>query len=325
MSKYQKISNKIEKIIINNPKDESKKVSWYNIVNAGRKELEYLRKNFNFDLAHLQASTAKVTSQRPITEVSRDYLFVILHFPTYENNSVKQIRAGEIDFFVGHGYIVTLHNKNIKVLDDFFNSCKKDGNSMLSYQLESSAIVLYEILKKLMRENYRLLDANSVEIEKVDQKIFSELAQKLNSEILSLKRNILNIRKIIQSHKNILKRLMSMKSSIVPRNELKKYYTELVDHSKRIWEITDNQKEHIDALYTTNESMMNFRITNIMKILTIFSVVVLPLNLLASIFGMNFTNGMPFIGIENGFWLVIILMSASSLAILLYFFKKRWI
>lgn len=325
MSKYQKISNKIEKITINNPKDESKQVSWYNITNASKKELEYLRKKFNFNLDHLQASTAKVISQRPITEVSNDYLFVILHFPTYESNTNKQIIPGEIDFFIGHGYIITLHNKNIKALDDFFNSCKKDNSSTLSYQLESSAIVLYEILKKLMSENYKLLDNNSLEINKVDQKIFSELPQKLNSEILSLKRNILNLRKIIQSHKNILKRLMAMKSSVVPRKELKKYYTELVDNSKRIWEITDNQKEHIDALYTTNESMMNFRITNIMKILTIFSIVVLPLNLLASIFGMNVTGNMPFASIENGFWLVITLMTIGSLAILIYFFKKRWI
>jgi magnesium transporter len=325
MSKYQKISNKIEKIIINNPKDETKKVAWYNITNASKKELEYLRKKFNFDLKHLQASTAKVISQRPIIEINNKYLFVILQFPVYNNYNNKQIIAGEIDFFVGHGYIITLHNKNIKSLDDFFNSCKKEDNSMLSYQLESSAIVLYEILEKLMTENYKLLDNNSIEIDKVDKKIFSELPQKINSEILNLKRNILNIRKIIQSHKNILKKLMTMKSTIVPRKELKKYYTELVDNSKRIWELTDNQKEHIDALYSTNESMMNFRISNIMKILTIFSVVVLPLNFIASIFGMNVTNSMPFTGSEIGFWLVIILMIINSLAILIYFFKKRWI
>lgn len=325
MSKYQKISNKIEKIIINNPKDETKKVAWYNITNASKKELEYLRKKFNFDLKHLQASTAKVISQRPIIEINNKYLFVILQFPVYNNYNNKQIIAGEIDFFVGHGYIITLHNKNIKSLDDFFNSCKKEDNSMLSYQLESSAIVLYEILEKLMTENYKLLDNNSIEIDKVDKKIFSELPQKINSEILNLKRNILNIRKIIQSHKNILKKLMTMKSTIVPRKELKKYYTELVDNSKRIWELTDNQKEHIDALYSTNESMMNFRISNIMKILTIFSVAVLPLNFIASIFGMNVTNSMPFTGSEIGFWLVIILMIINSLAILIYFFKKRWI
>jgi magnesium transporter len=325
MSKYQKISNKIEKIIINNPKDETKKVAWYNITNASKKELEYLRKKFNFDLKHLQASTAKVISQRPIIEINNKYLFVILQFPVYNNYNNKQIIAGEIDFFVGHGYIITLHNKNIKSLDDFFNSCKKENNSMLSYQLESSAIVLYEILEKLMTENYKLLDNNSIEINKVDKKIFSELPQKINSEILNLKRNILNIRKIIQSHKNILKKLMTMKSTIVPRKELKKYYTELVDNSKRIWELTDNQKEHIDALYSTNESMMNFRISNIMKILTIFSVAVLPLNFIASIFGMNVTNSMPFTGSEIGFWLVIILMIINSLAILIYFFKKRWI
>ncbi len=322
MSKNQKMSNKIDKVIINNPQNENENITWYNVVNAGKKEIDYLRKKFNFDLQHLKASTAKAISQRPITEVTDSYLFIILHFPSYID---KKIIPEEIDFFVGHGYLITLHNKNITALDDFFRLCKKDSNSTLSYKLESSSILLYEILKKLMFDNYKLLDNNSIEIDKVDSNIFSGVPRKLNSEILNLKRNILSIRKIIQNHKNILKKLMAMKSTIVPRKELKKYYTELVDNSKRIWEITDNQKEHIDALYNTNESMMNFRITNIMKILTLFSVVVLPLNLLASVFGMNVTNKMPFVNHEAGFWLVIILMITASLSLFIYFLKKRWL
>src|SRR6056297_322072 len=140
MSKNQKMSNKIDKVIINNPQNENENITWYNVVNAGKKEIDYLRKKFNFDLQHLKASTAKAISQRPITEVTDSYLFIILHFPSYID---KKIIPEEIDFFVGHGYLITLHNKNITALDDFFRLCKKDSNSTLSYKLESSSILLY--------------------------------------------------------------------------------------------------------------------------------------------------------------------------------------
>ncbi|MCF7820649.1 MAG: magnesium transporter CorA family protein [Candidatus Pacebacteria bacterium] len=322
MAKYKKISNKIDKIIIDNPKTAKEKITWYNIVSASKKEIEFLRKKFNFQLKHLQASTVKATSQRPYLEVCDGYLFLILHFPIFEK---EKIFAGEIDFFIGHGYLITIHNKTVPSLNNFFNSCRKDENSLLSYNLESSSILLYEILQKLMSENYALLDKNSVEINEVDQILFSQEARKLSYEILKLKRNILNLRKIIQNHKNTLKKLMEMESSIVPKKQLKKYYVSLVEHSKRIWEITENQKEHIDALYATAESLMNYRISNIMKILTLLSVIVLPLNLLASIFGMNFNKSMPMIGSNYGFWIMITLMSLSSLTILLIFAKKKWL
>lgn len=322
MPKYKKISNKIEKITIDNPKTEKKGVTWYNIVNAGKKEITFLRKKFNFQLKHLQASTAKAVSQRPYLEVCDGYLFLILHFPIFEND---KIISGEIDFFIGHGYLITIHNKSVATLGNFFNSCRKDHNYLLSYSLESSSILLYEILQKLMVENYTLLDKNSIAIDKVDQILFAKEARKLNFEILKLKRNILNLRKIIQNHKNTLKKLLEMDSSIVTKKQLKKYYITLIEYSKRIWEITENQKEHIDALYTTAESLMNYRISNIMKMLTLLSVIVLPLNLLASIFGMNFNKSMPIIGTDYGFWVMVLIMFLSSLTIFIIFAKKKWL
>jgi len=321
MSNYKKISKNIEQITIDNPKTVKEKLIWININNPSKKEIEFLRKQYKFSLKHLQASSAKAVAQRPIVESGDTYLFMILHFPIFVD---EKIIAGEIEFFIGHGYLVTLHN-NIKVINDFFQICKKDGNSLLSYKFESSAILLYELLEKLMLACFSLIDKNSLAINKTEEIIFSQKQKDAASEILALRRNIIHIRKIMQNHKNILKKLMGIESSLVPREKIKSYYYNLIEQSKRIWEFLENQKEIIEALHDTNESLLNYRISDIMKTLTIFSVIVFPLTLLAAIFGMNTLKGMPFVNTENGFWIIIAFMLIGCLCMLLFFERKKWL
>jgi len=340
MAKYKIISKNIQQVIIDNPVTTDEKLVWLNINNAGKKEIEYLRKKYNFELSHLQASLGKATAQRPdIAQGSNNkYLFMILHFPVFQknpevekkkrkknNNERYDIIPGEIEFFVGHGFLITLHNNNIKTLNDFFNLCKKDGDSLLSYQFESSAILLYELLEKLIIDCYALLDQNSIKISEVENVIFAQRQKRAVSQILSLRHNIINFRKIMQNHKNILKKLTRMESSLVPAEKIKVYYNKLIEHSKRIWEILENQKESIEVLNSTNESMLNYRISDIMKTLTIFSVIVFPLTLLAAIFGMNTLGGMPFAEHENGFWLIIVIMLVGCLGMLIFFERKKWL
>jgi magnesium transporter len=97
-----------------------------------------------------------------------------------------------------------------------------------------------------------------------------------------------------------------------------------VDHSKRIWETLDNQKEMVEVLNNTNESLLNGQMTDIMKTLTIFSVIVFPLTLLAAIFGMK-TKEMPLIDQPGSFWIIIGIMIICSLAMLAFFKRKKWL
>jgi magnesium transporter len=322
MSNYQKISTNIQKVIIDNPKTPDKQLVWINITNAGKNELEYLRKKYNFKLTHLHASTAKTTAQRPKIEQNSDYLFMILHFPVFKNGNIV---PGEIEFFIGPGFLVTIHTKNLKSLNEFFNFCKKDSDSLLAYKFESSGVLLYEILQKLIISCYNLLDKNSIAINNVENLIFAQKQKQAVSKILSLRLNIINIRKIMQNHKNIMKKLVERETRNIPPKKMKKYYNELIEHTKRIWENLENQKETIEVLNNTNESLLNYRISDIMKTLTIFSVIVFPLTLLAAVFGMNVTDGMPFIDMPNGFWVIISLMLMGTMGMIFIFAKKKWL
>jgi len=320
MANYKKITDRVEELTIDNPRT-APQLKWVNIVNAGKNEIDYLRKNYNFDLVHLKASAASVSFQRPQIFNGSDYLFLVLHFPTFKDDKIV---AGEIDFFVGHGFLITMNSNNLKALSDFFSLGKKSPDSLLAYSLESSAILLYEILGHLIDSTYQMLDKNSVNLNEIEDLIFSNQQKGAVENILIMRRNIVNIRKIMQNHKNILQQLMNMESSLVEKPAIKKYYIGLVEHSKRIWEMLDNQKEMVEVLNNTNESLLNDRMTDIMKTLTIFSVIVFPLTLLAAIFGMN-AKYMPFVDSRYGFWIILAVMFACSLGMLYFFSKKKWL
>lgn len=322
MAKYKNISNKIHEIEIDNPASPNKKLNWLNIENAGKKEIEYLKKKYKFENEHLKNSFATKTAQRPSIENGNDYIFMIMQFPVFHDD---HIISGEIDFFIGNGYLITLHNKNIETFNNFFSTSRKDPNSLISYQFESSAILLYEILEKLILNTYSILDKNSIVIEEVEDTIFAQKQKRSVTEILTLKRNIINIRKILQNHKNTIQKLMEMENKLMPEDDIADHYTFLLENSKKVWQILDNQKEMIDALYATNESLINYRTNEIMKTLTLFSVIVFPLTLLAAIFGMNTTEGMPFMNSANGFWQIILIMLIGCLIMILYFRKKKWL
>ena len=317
---YKRLSGKIEQLTIDNPASANQLV-WLNIVDAGKKELEFLRRKHHFNMEHVKASTAKSFSPRPTVLEEDKYVFLILHFPIFSGNKIK---AAEIDFFIGHGFLVTLHNNNIDELNHLFNLCKKDVASLAAYRFDSSAILLAEILDKLLKSCYPLLDQNSRAIDEVEDVIFSQEQKRAVTVILNLRHNIINVRKILQNHKNILKKLTALESSIVPKAEIRRHYSNLVDHSKRIWEALDNQKEMIEVLNSTNESLLNNKMTNIMKTLTIFSVIVFPLTLLAGIFGMN-VQKMPFVNNTEGFWQIVGLMAFLSLGMLIFFKHKKWL
>jgi len=322
MAQYKKISKNIQQITLDNPRTTNDKLVWLNINNTGKDEIEFLRKKYNFKLSQLQASLAKATAQRPMVEQGDSYLFIILHFPIFKEGSIV---PAEIEFFIGHGYLITIHNNNIPTLNEFFNVCKKGDDSTLAYQYESSAVLLYEILEKLLLNCYSLLDKNSIRINDAEEIIFAQMQKRAVSLILSLRHNIINFRKIMQNHRNIIRKLTQMKSSIIPSQQIKAYYNKLIDHSKNIWEILEIQKEMIEVLNNTNESLMNYRLSNIMKTLTIFSVIVFPLSLLAAIFGMNVEDGMPFLGVKNGFWIIVAIMIVGCFFMLLFFEKKKWL
>ncbi len=330
MSNFKKISKNIQQVTIANPQ-KTNYIDWINIDNAGKAEIEFLRKKYNFKLSQLAASSAKSNSQRPIIAREANYIFMILHFPAITNPSADKkenndrIVPTEIEFFIGHGFLITIPSGPVEPLNELFNLCKKDSRSLLSYEFESSSILLYEILNKMLKYSYVLLDNNSIAISHAEQIVLSEDQKKSATSILNLRHNLINTRKIMQNHKNIIKQLMAMESSIITKEDLKKYYGDLLYQIKNIWETLENQREMVEVLHDSYESISNYHLGNVMKILTIFYVTFSSLALIAAIFSIKADRGMPFINYQNSFWIILGIMGLVGLAMLLLFKKKKWL
>lgn len=305
-------------------KSNSGDFAWVNIVNADRKEIDYLKRKYKFDPIDLGDSYAKKYAQRPKFIIRNEYCFLILQFPVY-NKKTNIIHAEEIDFFISGDYIITVHKNNLSPLVDLFNYCAKDKFYRGQYMDDGDENLLYEIIIRLQEYCYPILDHVSENIKRIEDHIFTNKAKQMIEEIMRIKRNIFDIRKILEAHKNAIQKIANNKVKFLTLSKSKAYYIKLIDHTKNIWEITQGQKELIESLEDTNTTLTSLKLNAIMKTLTIFSVIVFPLTLLAAIFGMNTEHGMPFMNTDYGFWYIIGIMVFASLIMFLFFKRKKWL
>jgi len=303
---------------------KSSQLTWLNIVNASEKEIDYLRKKFKFNGLDLTDAYAHRHAQRPKLNISPNYFFLVILFPVY-NRKTREIIPAEIDIFATKDHLITIHYGQLKPLIDFFNNCNENKAEKEIYLNESPAMLLYEILERIYVSLFPMLDHISIDINNIEKNIFAGKEREMVKEILVVKRNIVYFRKIMQIHRLILQKLIAPKITFFdPEKETGLYYQDLIDHTQNIWDILENYQQTIDALEDTNSSLVSFKLNDIMRTLTIFSVIVFPLTLMAAIFGMNVSH-MPIAGNPFDFWKILSLMMLASLCMFLYFRHKRWI
>ena len=131
--------------------------------------------------------------------------------------------------------------------------------------------------------------------------------------------------KSLQGHKHVFEKLIAESERQFMLNDTEILFYDLVETSKENWDELVGYRSTIDALHGTNESLISFRVNEIMKALTIFAVIVFPLTLFAAIFGMNTSGGMPLLHHPYGFWIVIGIMVAGSLLMYEFFRHRKWL
>ncbi|MBU1036970.1 magnesium/cobalt transporter CorA [Patescibacteria group bacterium] len=293
-------------------------VCWLNFTSPTAKDLEYLRNNFNFHPLDIEDCLSP--AQRPKLDEYPDYLFIILTFPYYLKEE-RQIESSEVGIFIGPNYLVTVTDGKLIPLNNFFEQCQFNDTFREKYLSEGPSQLLYHILNKLQLYCYPMLDHISEDIQNIEKVIFSGYERKMVKEILIVKQNIVSFRKTMQSHRNVIRKFIAKRDKFFIPNAVTIYFANILEQTKDLWDIMESVKENIEALHETNESLISFRLNDIMKILTTISVILLPISLIASIFGMN-TPLMPFIYLPYGFWIILGMMGVLAL-LLIWFFKKR--
>ena len=261
--------------------------------------------------------------QRPKVDDYADegYLFGVLHFPVYDR-SIQRLNAAELDVFVGPDYLVTLPTVELLPITRLFRRCEEDESFREQLFSKGSGRLLYEVLDDLFDYCFPILDKIGYKLDSLEDDVFEGRSEEVVRDISNVKQEIISYRKIIKPERSTLRLLERHVERFLPE-ELELYFDDIVDAAERIWDILDNYKEVVEALEDTNESVIQHRQNDVLRILTVFSVVLLPLTLITGFFGMN----VHFPGFDTAwaFWVIFFCMVASLAGLLTFFRLKRWL
>lgn len=304
---------------------EHRGVRWINIERPTPETIAYLRANFPFHELNLE--DVLETLQRPKLDEDDDYLYLAVQFPVH-SKATRLTTASEVDIFVGRDYVITIHDARIKPLARLFDEAERSEATRETLFGRGADRLLYYILDRLIDYCLPITRRISQKIEAIDEMMFEPNALRTIEEIATVRRDIIATRRIIKPQAQImtvLERRVRRFFEHEDEEELEAYFGDLADNMGKVYDILEDAREVVDALSATADSLTSHRLNQVIKALTILSVILLPLNLLAGLYGMNTAlpfasevSTMPFLG-------VLAAMVLMAVVMVLFFRRQRWL
>jgi magnesium transporter len=300
---------------------DSSGLRWVNIEWPGAQERGWLEEHFDFHALDLEDVLSR--NQRPKIDVYDDYLFIVLHFPIFDPTAGR-LGTGELDLFVGPGYLVTIPNQPLQPVEYLFERCRAKEELREQLFSRGSGYLLYRLVDDSFDYCFPMLRKIGNKLDALEDDIFEGRSEEVVRDISNVKQEIINFRKVVRPQRPVLQELEKVKQRyLAPDLDLEIYFDDIVDAHERIWDMLENYKEVVEALAETNESVISHRLNDILRVLTSISVVILPLTLIASIMGMN--SWVPFEHDEAGFFVVLLVMALILLGMVIFFRRRRWL
>src|ERR671916_670422 len=292
---------------------------WINIERPGPVDRAWLEEHFEFHALDYEDVASR--NQRPKIDEYDEYLFIVLYFPVFDK-TVGRLNAAELDMFVGPDYLITLPNSPIPPVEYLFERCRASEEARESLLSKGSGYLLYKIVDDAFDYCFPMLRKMGNKLERIEEEIFEGRSEEVVRDISNTKQEIVGFRKIIRPQRPVLRDLERTKQRYLAE-DLEVYFDDIVDASERIWDMLENYKEVVEALESTNESVISHRVNDVLRVLTAFSVVILPLTLLASVFGMNVD--FPFETGVGAFWGILSVMLVTLVGMAAYFRRRGFL
>ena len=296
-------------------------LTWVDVVLPTERETAWLADTYQFHPLALADCLSR--KQIPKVDVYPGYLFFIFHYPMYDKetriSSKRQWSA-----FIGENYLVTVHTGELKTLVALFRDGQANEDARQEYLSNGSGFLLYRILDRAIDSYFPVLDKILSLMEDVEDAVFDEDIEAAK-ELSILRRDIITQRAVMFPTREIFVE-MENKLKRFSKTDVTAYYNDLMDHMNKICNTLDECREMIEVFKDTDVTLATNRLNRVMRVLTIFSTILLPFVAISSIFGMNvFAPG----GMDKGdlttFIVLIIVMSLIAVTMLIFFRRRRWI
>src|SRR3954454_19290890 len=295
---------------------ETPGLRWINIERPRPADQAWLEERFEFHPLDYEDIFSR--NQRPKVDEYDDYLFIVLHFPRFDKR-VGRLNAAELDIFIGPDFVITLPNEELRPVEFLFERCRTNEEERERHFSQGSGYLLYRIIDACVDASFPMLRKMGNKLDRIEEDIFEGRSEDIVRDLSNVKQEIINFRKIVRPQRATFRDLERNKARYIP-DDLDIYFEDIIDASERVWDMLENFKEVVEGLESTNESVLAHRGNQTFRILTAFSVILLPLTLIASIWGMNVR--VPGEQSITAFWVIIATMFVI-LSGLLYYFRRR--
>jgi magnesium transporter len=295
-------------------------ITWVDLTNPSQDEVRHILDEFKID--PMTAQELLVPSVRPHVDSFDGYLYLVLHFPALRRTTASTFDI-EIDFLIGNKWIITTRYDAADPLHAFSKIFEANTVASRERMSEHAGFVFYYMMIELYAQIDGMLDDIRDRLEDAEERIYSGLEREMVVELSTVGRDLLNFKQALFSHKDVLQSFVESSPELYGKDYRRHAQTLLAEYYRLNAQIKAHDAS-LRELRDTNLALVSTKQNEVMKLFTILAFVTFPLTLFTSLFGMN-TKVTPLVSNENGFWMIVGIMTVITILFFLYFKHKEWL
>jgi magnesium transporter len=303
---------------------EKATVTWINV--DGLHRIEVIENLCScFGIHPLTVEDILNTTQRPKLDIFDDYIFLVIKMQTY-NTDTRQIDVEQVSFILGKNYLLSFQEKAGDTFDGVRN---RISNSKGRIRKMKADYLAYALLDSIIDNYFSVLEKVGEEIEFMEEELVNDPAAETLHRIHILKREMILLRRSVWPLREVINSLLRGEETDLIGEAIYFYLKDLYDHTIQIIDTIETFRDIISGMIDIYLSSASNRMNEIMKVLTVFAAIFIPLTFIAGIYGMNFDRtasplNMPELGWFYGYPFALSLMVATAFGMLIYFKRKKW-
>lgn len=261
------------------------------------------------------------TRNQPKVEGFENYFYFIVHGVKPGETNAGNFVTKELDGYLGTNFVVTFHVQRFKSI----KNVKQQIRTSTFICQRGAAYLLHHILDELVDLYMPVVDDFDRSINDLEERVFDmkKSSNAILGEIMDLRRSVARLRRISARQLDVLYRVSHGEFPQIP-DQILPFYRDVHDHLVRITDLAENYRDLVSGLFDIHFAVVANKANDVMKTLAVVSAIILPLSLIAGIYGMNFKN-MPELDSPIGYFLTLGGMVVVTLALLVYFWRRGWI
>lgn len=315
-------------------------LSFINVAKPTDFEMKFLKNTYEFNPLNLEDYLHK--TQIPKIENHRKYDLLVLRFPIfsenvlqnshqygvhlstfYTTNKKRRLISSYVNVFVSKEYVVVLHDGTLPQIEHIFSLCQKTLHNRTEYMSKGSVFLAYRIIDALVDDCFPAINELTSTIDRIDKELENKQSQKTLEEISTTRRNLVVFHTMIKPILPLFKELEEGKYKEL-NGPLQPFWGNVLDHLQKIWDRVEDNRELIEGISESNESLLMTQTNLTIRLLTVITVILMPLQLLGGIYGMNIV-GLPFATNPYAFEIHLLMMLSIAIPLIIIFKIKHWI